>query len=108
FSLPAGVTDNAAFTISGTSLKAAVAFNYEVKSSYTVTVRVTHLSGLSYDKPFTINIQNVVEIATVYVDDDWVSLSAGVIVADADPSLPGNQQGTIGTNAFAALPAAVA
>ena len=83
-------------------------FDYEAKSSYTVTVRVTHSSGLSYDKVFTIAIQNVVETALVYVDDDWAGLANGTAVADADPSVSGNQPATVGITAFASLPPAVA
>jgi autotransporter-associated beta strand protein len=108
FSLPAGLTDNAAFTISGTALKAGASFNFEAKSSYTVTVRVTHSSGLSYDKVFKVTIQNVVETTAVYVSEAWVALANGTVIADADPFQAGSQPATVGVTAFATLPPAVA
>jgi autotransporter-associated beta strand protein len=108
FSLPAGLTDNAAFSVSGTSLRTAATFDFETKSTYNVTVRVTHLSGLSYDKVFLIGVQNIVEQTTVYVDDDWVSLASGAVIPDADLSTAGAQPAIIGSNAFAALAPAIA
>jgi autotransporter-associated beta strand protein len=108
FGLPSSLADNAAFTISGNVLKAAATFDFESKSSYSVTVRVTHTSGLSYDKNFTIVVGNIVETATVYVDAGWANLSNGSIIADADPSRAGDQPATIGVDAFATLSAATA
>jgi hypothetical protein len=56
--------DTGAFSISSSNLLTAAIFNYEVKSSYTVTVRSTDQGGLSYDKAFTITVQNVNETPT--------------------------------------------
>jgi hypothetical protein len=63
-SLPAGLTDNALFNLSGSNLRANASFNFEEKSSYTVTVRVTDFDGLSFDRPFTISVTDVNEAPT--------------------------------------------
>jgi len=60
----AGSTDNAAFTISGNLLKANAAFDFETKSSYSIRLRTTDASGLSFEKVFTIIINNVNEAPT--------------------------------------------
>ena len=62
FSLPAGQGDNAAFNISGSSLRANTALNFEAKSSYAITVRVTDAGGLFIDRPFTISVINLAEL----------------------------------------------
>ncbi len=64
FSLPAGVGDNASFNISGTTLRATSSFDFETKSSYSVTVRVADAAGLTFDKAFTIGVTNVNEAPT--------------------------------------------
>ena len=69
FSLPTGFDDNAAFNISGTSLRANASFNFEVKSSYTVTVRVADSIGLTFDKTFTIAVTNVMELDAIDVQN---------------------------------------
>ena len=69
FSLPAGVTDNGAFNISGTSLRANASFNFEAMSNYTVTVRVTDAGGLTFDKVFTISVTNVTELSGIDVQN---------------------------------------
>jgi hypothetical protein len=52
--------DNSSFTITGTSLKSAVVFDYETKSSYSIRVRSTDAGGLTFTKTITITITNVV------------------------------------------------
>ncbi|MBL8810286.1 MAG: cadherin domain-containing protein, partial [Planctomycetaceae bacterium] len=64
FSLAAGLGDNAAFNVSGTSLRANASFDFEMKNSYSVTVRVTDAGGLSFDKQFTISVTDVNENPT--------------------------------------------
>jgi parallel beta-helix repeat protein len=58
--------DNAGghFALSGNTLVVAPGanLNYESAASYTVVVRATDSGGLSFDKSFTINIQNVNEV----------------------------------------------
>jgi hypothetical protein len=56
FSLPSGVDDNAAFNISGTSLRANASFDFDVQNSYTVTVRATDSGSLTFDEQFTITV----------------------------------------------------
>lgn len=51
-----GDTDNAAFTISGADLKAAIIFNYTTKSSYSIRVKSTDNGALSVEKVLIINI----------------------------------------------------
>lgn len=53
-----GDTDNASFTISGTSLKTAIELNYETKASYSIRVRVTDSGGLWKEQSFTITVIN--------------------------------------------------
>jgi mRNA-degrading endonuclease HigB of HigAB toxin-antitoxin module len=54
-----GSTDNAAFSVSGNSLRVKNAPNFEVKSSYTVRIRATDQGGLFFEKAFTINVNDV-------------------------------------------------
>lgn len=65
FSLVSGTgdTDNASFSISGTSLLTAEVFDFNVKSSYSIRVRVTDSIGASYDEVFTITIDDGVNDA---------------------------------------------
>lgn len=53
--------DNSSFSITSNSLKSAVAFNFETKSSYSICVRTTDdgSPNLSFDKQFTITIVDV-------------------------------------------------
>ena len=57
-----GGEDNARFTLSGSTLKTASTFDFETKSSYSIRVRVTDNTGLSFEKPFTIAVTNVNEM----------------------------------------------
>jgi gliding motility-associated-like protein len=59
-----GSTDNASFTISGSTLRTAAVFDFETKSSYSVRVRVTDAGGLTFEKVFTINVTDVNETPT--------------------------------------------
>ena len=54
-------SDSSSFQISGSQLQSAVSFNYEVKNSYTICVRVNDPGSpnLSFEKSFTIAINNV-------------------------------------------------
>jgi hypothetical protein len=56
-----GGTDATAFNVSGTSLRASSAFDFETKNSYNVTLRATDAAGATFDSPFTISITNVNE-----------------------------------------------
>ena len=56
-----GSTDNASFTIDGTSLKTAAVFDFETKASYSVRVRVTDAGGLSFERQLTLTVTDVNE-----------------------------------------------
>jgi PKD repeat protein len=60
-----GSTDNASFTISGTSLKTAASFDFETKASYSIRVRVTDSGSLTFEKALTITVSNVNEAPTI-------------------------------------------
>jgi gliding motility-associated-like protein len=60
----AGSTDNRKFTLSGNTLKAAEAFDFETKSSYLIRIQTTDAAGLSFQKEFTLTIVNVNEAPT--------------------------------------------
>ncbi|MCK7554777.1 cadherin repeat domain-containing protein [Chitinophaga sedimenti] len=59
-----GDTDNSQFTISGNTLQAAASFDYETKNSYSIRVRTTSNTGLTFEKTFTVNVTNVNEPPT--------------------------------------------
>jgi RHS repeat-associated protein len=50
-----GSTDNASFTINGSSLKTAAVFDYNVKQTYAIRVQ-TNDGALTFEKQFTINV----------------------------------------------------
>ncbi len=56
-----GSTDNASFSISGTTLSTAAVFDFETKSSYSVRVRVTDAGGLTFERVLTITVTDVNE-----------------------------------------------
>jgi gliding motility-associated-like protein len=60
----AGSTDNSKFTITGNTLKAAEAFDFETKSSYSIRIQTSDAGGLSFQKEFTLTIVNVNEAPT--------------------------------------------
>ncbi len=55
----AGSTDNASFTISGTTLQTAAVFDYAAKNSYHIRIRTTDQGALWFEKAFTITVINV-------------------------------------------------
>ena len=89
FTLISGAGDNHLFNISGTTLRANDSFNFEVKSSYSVTVRVADNDGASYDETFTISVTNVNEAATD------ITLSPSAIAENAAVNAT---VGTLGNN----------
>ncbi len=87
----AGGDDNAAFTITGSSLKTASSFDYETKSSYSIRVRGTDGYGGSLEQVFTITVLDVVEDVpptavadTMTVDEDSGATTVDVLVNDDD------------------------
>ncbi len=96
YSLVAGTgsTDNASFTITGTSLKTNAAFDFETKSSYSIRVRTTD-AGAFFEKVFTISVTNVNEApvntvpgAQTVNEDTDLTFSAGAAISVADPTGP--------------------
>ena len=61
-----GSTDNNSFSISGSSLRTAEPFNYEVKSNYTIRVQSTDQGGLFTQKVFAIRVTDVDETPVFY------------------------------------------
>jgi uncharacterized delta-60 repeat protein len=72
-----GDTDNGAFSISGSTLRATNTFDFETKSSYTIRVRSTDQEGLFTEKNFTISVTNVNETPTD------IALSSSTIAENA-------------------------
>jgi len=56
-----GDSDNAAFNISGNSLRANAAFDFEIKNNYSIRIRTTDAGGLSYEKIFAVAVIDVDE-----------------------------------------------
>lgn len=68
-----GSTDNASFSISGTTLKTAAILDYETKPTLSVRIRSTDLQGAYFESPFAISVQNMSDRTT------WdVSANAGI------------------------------
>ena len=67
FSLPDGVADNALFAISGTELKTNITFDFEAQNQYTIRIRVTDGDGGTFDKEFTIMIEDVNDGSSITV-----------------------------------------
>jgi hypothetical protein len=88
-----GSTDNASFTIDGSTLKTAASFNFEAKSNYAVRIRSTDAGGLFTEKTFTISVTNVNEAPTVTVPDGFMIVedtTTGLVFTGtpfADPDL---------------------
>ncbi|WP_266203368.1 Ig-like domain-containing protein [Pontibacter kalidii] len=59
-----GAADNASFTIEDSVLKAAVAFDYETRSSYSIRIRTTDSGGASFEAIHTITVNDVEDVVT--------------------------------------------
>lgn len=68
-----GDTDNNAFNISGNILRINASPDYEIKNNYSIRLRTTDQGGLSYDKAFTITINDLQEAPY----GCWAQVSAG-------------------------------
>ncbi|MBE9102857.1 cadherin domain-containing protein, partial [Vacuolonema iberomarrocanum] len=97
-----GDDDNADFTIVGNELSINTSPDFETQSSYSIRVRVTDASSLSYEEVFTITVANQeFEIAPSNITLDGDSMEdaiaenqpigtvIGILAAD-DPELPPN------------------
>ena len=88
----AGSTDNASFTIVSNVLKTAATLNYEVKTNMSIRVRATDLGGLTFEKVFTINVQNVNDeypvisgVVLIFAPENSTNTLATYTGTDADP-----------------------
>ncbi len=73
------------FSIATPTLKSAVVFDYETRTSYSICVKVTDNGGLSYEKNVTITIDNNTSddpVAEINVKGNGVSITDG----DTTPS----------------------
>ncbi len=77
-----GSVDNAAFTISGASVRTAAPLDVESKSSYSIRVRTTDSGGQIFEKPLTITITNVDEMPVAVNDSATVSEDSGANAID--------------------------
>lgn len=59
-----GSTDNASFNINGTNLRTTAIFNYEVKSSYSIRVRVTDGASNTFERVVTIMVDDINDAPT--------------------------------------------
>jgi hypothetical protein len=64
----AGDTDNASFQISGSTLQTNAVFNFEVKNSFSIRVRVTDSGSGTFEEVFTITINDVNDPPTAVAD----------------------------------------
>jgi hypothetical protein len=118
-----GGADMAAFSLGGAGLDRLVitagVLNFEVKSSYSVIVRVTDFFGLTFDQPLTISVTNVNEApagtnATITINEDTVHTFTAANFGFSDPGdmpTPNNLSAVIistvpaaGTLALSAVP----
>ncbi|SHE61227.1 PKD domain-containing protein, partial [Leeuwenhoekiella marinoflava] len=56
-----GSDDNFAFSIAGNELRSAAVFDFDVQNSYSIRIRVTDAGGLTFEKPFTVTVDEVNE-----------------------------------------------
>lgn len=84
-----GATDNGSFTITSGQLLSAASFNFETKSSYAIRVRTTDQGGLTFDKNFTITVNDVNEAP---------SITAGQVFNIAENSSQNASVGTVFAN----------
>jgi hypothetical protein len=99
----AGSTDNGSFNISGNQLRTSAAFNFEVKSSYSIRVQTQDQggTGLTFQKIFTITVNDLPEAPNANIDtfdtigntELRVDLAAGTTpnVAVTTPVSPANR-----------------
>jgi hypothetical protein len=73
-----GDTDNASFTIDGTSLKAAEVFDYETQSSYSIRVNVNDGTD-DFAKALSVTVTDVDEVPPDAVQDAFALLEGGTL-----------------------------
>jgi hypothetical protein len=75
--------DNSSFSIASGVLKSAAVFNFEVKSSYSIRVRVTDSTSLTFDKTITISITDVTITPTLTTTNSTCNGGTGSIVVSS-------------------------
>jgi VCBS repeat-containing protein len=90
YAIVAGL-DGAAFSISGNELHIVNSPDFETKASYTVRIRSTDAGGLSFEKDFTISINNLNDLPVNGItainrstNEDTSLTLVGLSVADPD------------------------
>lgn len=68
---------NAAFDIEGNELKTAQAINFEAVNTYEICVQVTDNQGLSFDKVFSVTVEDANELPTAILLDNSSILENG-------------------------------
>jgi uncharacterized delta-60 repeat protein len=83
-----GGTDNSAFNVSGSTLRATSSLDFETRSDYSVRVRSTDQGGLFVEKVFAIRVVNANDAPVAVGDSYWVSVDTvkilDVLVNDSD------------------------
>jgi CSLREA domain-containing protein len=72
-----GSADNASFAISGNQLLTNAVFDFESRSSYSIRVRATDDTGLTFDKQFNVSVTNVNEPPAISHISDQTITSGG-------------------------------
>ncbi|MFO0813505.1 MAG: hypothetical protein U0796_09815 [Gemmatales bacterium] len=86
-----GSNDNSVFAISGNQLITNSILNYEAQPTRTVRIRTTDAVGLSFDKIFTITVQNVNEAPTaILLSNNSIpqNMPAGTLVGQLSTTDP--------------------
>ena len=86
FSLVSGTgsDDNAGFSIAGTTLKTAAAFDYEAGTSYSIRVRASDGYGGAIEEVFSITIGDVVEDVPPTAADDEATVAEDAVATTID------------------------
>lgn len=71
YSLASGIgdTDNAQFTIDGSTLKAGVVFDFNSQTVFNVRIRTTDIGGLTFERTFTLYANTLPLVTTTSVSD---------------------------------------
>ncbi len=78
-----GSTDNAFFNISGDNLNITNSPDFETKNRYLIRVRTTDLGGLTFEKEFTITINDLNEMAIPATHLHFDGTNDNVVIPDA-------------------------
>ncbi|MFM6340753.1 MAG: Calx-beta domain-containing protein [Dolichospermum sp.] len=87
-----GSADNSAFTISGNQLLINASPDFETKSTYNIRVRTTDNTGLTFDKPLTINVLDtgVLSISDVSIGEGNSGITNAAFTVNLTDPFAGN------------------